>query len=136
MEIDQSVISDLSHGKNAAFEILFKTFYPKIHRFAMMLLKNADDTDDVCQLVFMKLWLRREHLVMVADLDAYIFILAKHTIIDYLSANKINTIPIEHTSLDTYDEQTPHNLMVANDTKLLIDMIVENMPNKQKRIQK
>lgn len=134
MQIGQGVISDLSRGSNAAFGQVFRAFYPKTRRFAMMLLKDDADADDVCQLVFMKLWLHRERLAAVADFDAYLFMLAKHTIIDYLATNKLATIPIDDNIPDARCELTPHEQVVASDTQLFVDVVVENMPSQRQAV--
>lgn len=47
MEIDKEVILLMSQGDEWAYRTMFRKFYPKVHRFVFMLLKNMDDTDDV-----------------------------------------------------------------------------------------
>ena len=60
MEIDRETILLMSKGDKKAYETMFLRFYPKVHRFVAMLLKNKDDADDVCQLIFLKIWTKRE----------------------------------------------------------------------------
>ena len=50
----------MSKGDKKAYETMFRRFYPKVHRFVAMLLKNEDDADDVSQLIFLKVWNKRE----------------------------------------------------------------------------
>ena len=55
MEIEKEVILLMSQGDEKAYGIMFRKFYPKVHRFVSMLLKNMDDADDVCQIIFEKI---------------------------------------------------------------------------------
>ncbi len=55
MEIEKEVILLISQGDEKAYGIMFRKFYPKVHRFVSMLLKNMDDADDVCQIIFEKI---------------------------------------------------------------------------------
>lgn len=55
MEIDKEVILLMSQGDERAYRTMFHKFYPKVHRFVFMLLKNMDDADDVCQIIFEKI---------------------------------------------------------------------------------
>lgn len=55
MEIDRETILLMSKGDKKAYETMFRRFYSKVHRFVAMLLKNKDDADDVCQLIFLKI---------------------------------------------------------------------------------
>lgn len=54
MEIEKEVILLMSQGDEKAYGIMFRKFYPKVHRFVSMLLKNMDDADDVCQIILRK----------------------------------------------------------------------------------
>ena len=134
MEIDKEVILQMSQGDQQAYEQVFRRFYPKVHRFVSMLLKNEDDADDVCQMIFLKVWNKREKFTGIADFDSYLFILAKYTVINFISTKHI--IPIDIDSIpDPYaNAASPHDDVVAKDTQLLIDMVVENMPQQRQAI--
>lgn len=134
MEIDKRVILQMSQGDQKAYEQVFRRFYPKVHRFVSMLLKNEDDADDVCQMIFLKVWNKREKFTGIADFDSYLFILAKYTVINFISTKHI--IPIDIDSIpDPYaNAASPHDDVVAKDTQLLIDMVVENMPQQRQTI--
>lgn len=134
MEIEKETILLMSKGDKKAYETMFRRFYPKVHRFVAMLLKNEDDADDVSQLIFLKVWNKREKFADIQDFDSYLFILAKYTVINYISSKHI--IPIDIDSLpDRYaNESSPHDDVVVKDTQLLIDMVVESMPQQRQMI--
>lgn len=74
MEIEKETILLMSKGDKKAYETMFRRFYPKVHRFVAMLLKNEDDADDVSQLIFLKVWNKREKFADIQDFDSYLFI--------------------------------------------------------------
>lgn len=133
MIFNQNEIKKLAEGDARTFEALHRTFFPKVHQFALMLLKNAQDADDVCQIIFMKVWLRRARLLEVASLDSYLFMLSKNSILDYLSSRKMKNNGSDKI-LEKTDAVTPHDNLVASDTQLLIEMVVENMPEQRQTI--
>ena len=133
MNFNQKEIRKLAEGDAHTFEALHRTFFPKVHQFALMLLKNAQDADDVCQIIFMKVWLRRARLLEVASLDSYLFMLSKNSILDYLSSRKMKNNDSDKIPEKT-DAVTPHDNLVASDTQLLIEMVVENMPEQRQTI--
>ena len=128
MEIDKEVILLMSQGDERAYRTMFYKFYPKVHRFVFMLLKNMDDADDVCQIIFEKIWNKRQKFVEIKDFDSYLFILSKYTVINYISTKRVIPIDIDSLSDRFANETSPHDEVVAKDTQLLIDMVVENMP--------
>ena len=133
MIFNQDEIKKLAEGDVRVFTALHQAFFPKIHQFALMLLKDNQDADDVCQIIFTKVWVKRENLSEVTNLDGYLFTLSKNSIIDYLSSKRIknnnsNNIP------QITDTTTPYENLVASDMQLLIDMIVGNMPEQRQII--
>lgn len=128
MEIEKEVILLMSQGDEKAYGIMFRKFYPKVHRFVSMLLKNMDDADDVCQIIFEKIWRKRQKFAEIKDFDSYLFILAKYTVINYISTKRVIPIDIDSLPDQCANIASPHEEIVAKDTQLLIDMIVENMP--------
>ena len=69
MEIEKETILLMSKGDKKAYETMFRRFYPKVHRFVAMLLKNEDDADDVSQLIFLKVWNKREKFADIQNFD-------------------------------------------------------------------
>lgn len=134
MEIDKEVILQMSQGDQKAYEQVFRRFYPKVHRFVSMLLKNEDDADDVCQMIFLKVWNKREKFTGIADFDSYLFILAKYTVINFISTKHIIPIDIDSIPDSCAHAASPHEDVVAKDTQLLIDMVVESMPQQRQQI--
>lgn len=134
MEIEKSIILQMSQGDQKAFGAVFRRFYPKVHRFVSMLLKNMDDADDVCQMIFVKVWTKREKFADIKDFDSYLFILAKYTVINYISAKKVIPIDIDQIPDPYAQGSSPHEDVVAKDTQLLIDMVVDNMPPQRQNI--
>lgn len=133
MTYDKEIIKRVATGDKVAFDILFRHSYAKVHQFVLLLLKNDDDADDVAQMIFTKLWMKRARLATVNDFESYLFVLSKYTTINFISAKKV--IPID---LDTLPEvaakANPHDDVVAKDLQLLIDMVVENMPSQRQTI--
>ncbi|MFQ7112318.1 RNA polymerase sigma-70 factor [Hallella bergensis] len=133
MDFNQNEIRKLAEGDVRIFTALYQTFFQKIHQFALMLLKDNQDAEDVCQIIFMKVWQKRKSLLEVTNIDSYLFILSKNSIIDYLSSKKIkndysNNIP------NIIDTITPYENLVASDMQLLIDMVVDSMPEQRQII--
>ena len=134
MEIDRETILLMSKGDKKAYETMFRRFYPKVHRFVAMLLKNKDAADDVCQLIFLKIWNKREKFTDVRDFESYLFILTKYTVINYISSRHVMPIDIDSLPELCSNESSPFDDVVVKDTQLLIDMVVENMPQQRQMI--
>lgn len=134
MEIGEDVIKSLEMGSHHAFHKVFVAFYPKVFAFAMGLLKNSHDADDISQTVFIRLWTHREGLANVRDLDAYLYTITKNTVLNHIASQKAFTIDISTIREPGSDLHSAQQQIEAQDLQLLIDMIVENMPTQRQTV--
>lgn len=131
--IDKDTIDALAMGSRQAFQQVFSVFYPKVHAFALGFIKNEADADDIAQMVFINLWTKREKLQGVENLDAYIYTVAKHTVLNFIASRRV-TIDIVSIAEPITAGASPQEQIEASDMKLLIDMIVANMPPQRQTI--
>ncbi|MBC3540761.1 RNA polymerase sigma-70 factor [Rufibacter sediminis] len=73
-------IEALTTGDVAAFERLYRGLEPKLYAFAMKLVRNREDAEEIVQEVFMKVWERRAFLDPTQNLDGYLFTTAKNLV--------------------------------------------------------
>jgi RNA polymerase sigma-70 factor (ECF subfamily) len=73
-------IAALSTGDVAAFERLYRSLEPKLYAFALKLVRSREDTEEIVQEVFVKMWERRATLDPSQNLDGYLFTTAKHLV--------------------------------------------------------
>lgn len=134
MIVKQEIIEDFVSGSHEAFHEIFKLFYPKVYAFVRGFIKDLDDSEDLTQIVFIKLWDKRAVFCNVHHFDSYLFMLAKYTVFNYIAANKVSRFATEDEIPELSDGFTPHDELTAKDLQLLIDMVVNEMPPKRKMI--
>lgn len=82
----------------AVFEKLFHAYHDKLHLYAFNILKDSEAASDIVQLVFKKLWEKRNDLVMEEAIAGYLY---KTTYSLCLNDIRNNRIRREHTRLAT-----------------------------------
>lgn len=130
--IDKVTIDAFAMGSRQAFQQVFSVFYPKVHAFALGFIKNEADADDIAQTVFINLWTKHEKLQQVENIDGYIYTIAKHTVLNFIASRRV-TIDIDSIA-EPITAASPQAQIEASDMKLLIDMIVANMPPQRQTI--
>ena len=135
MIVNHTVVEDFANGSHTAFREIFRISYPQIKAFIRGFIKDPDDTEDLTQMVFIKLWEKRAMFLQVHNFNAYLFTLTKYTIFNYIAAK--STLPPIDDSVDIPEKTndfTQHDDLIAKDLQLFIDMVVENMPAQRKRV--
>ena len=69
----QSWIAAIRRGDEAAYEALFRTFYPELHRLALRYTGCTRTAEDLVQDVFLSIWDRRRTWSVQTTLRAYLY---------------------------------------------------------------
>ncbi|GEP97653.1 RNA polymerase sigma factor [Chitinophaga cymbidii] len=83
LENEIQLLEALAKGDEAAFAELYYFFQPVLHTFIFPLTGfSKDETEEILQDIFLKLWLRKETMVIVKSLKPYLFRMAKNRLLD------------------------------------------------------
>ena len=69
---DRDLLAGLRGGEQAAFDAIFRAYYPHLVSFAQSLLHDRGSAEDVAQDVMLELWRRRDALAIQESLRAYL----------------------------------------------------------------
>lgn len=81
MSTDQIYIKELKEENRAILDKIYVRYHRRIYLFAKSYLKLEDDSADIVQEVFIKIWLNRHKLRDDSNLDAFVFTIARNAII-------------------------------------------------------
>lgn len=85
--LDKTVLLALSQGSANAFEVVFKTYSKLLFNRLIYILKDADEAEEILQNVFLKLWEKRDSIIVDKDLYPFLLKIAHSMAIDYLRKN-------------------------------------------------
>lgn len=134
MQVSHDIIEKLSEGDPNAFRHVFCTYFPKVRAFVVGFLKSDADADDVVQTIFIKLWTNREKLPEIENLDAYLYVMARNAVYNFISTPFNRYAHIDLSDISPASTETPQDTLVANDTQLMIDMVVSEMPAQRQKV--
>ncbi len=86
---DAFVLSSLSMGSKKAFDAFFKAYYPKILQFVMHFCVDKQEAESLVQDLFMNLWVKRDKLGEIKNLDNYLYISARNATIRFVKQSFI-----------------------------------------------
>lgn len=136
-ENDIVLVSLLKKGEIKAFDTLFYKYNKKIYRFSFSLLKNKEDSKEIVQEVFLRIWKKRDSLDLKKSFKSLLFSITYHLIIDQL---RIRMKELEYRkSIKDYFQISSSAIDSSLDHSIIIEHIesaVEELPAKRKRIYK
>lgn len=73
---EKELLKQLATGSEAAFRTLFDTYRDKLYTYIFKLSGSVETAEDTVHDVFLKLWLQREQLPEIDNLNAYLYKMA------------------------------------------------------------
>jgi RNA polymerase sigma-70 factor (ECF subfamily) len=132
--ITTETLEALREGNQEAFEAVYLRYVSSIRGFLSALVRSDEVGYELTQDTFVLLWERRENIDPQGNIGGYLHVMARNTALKYF--NKRNSSPISDLSLAENAESsisTDQELML-NETNIIIDMAVGNMPAKRREI--
>lgn len=136
-ENDTVLIERLKDGEVLAFDLLFKKYSQKLYRFSFSLLKNEEDSREIIQETFFRVWKNRNSIDSGKSFKSFLFTISYNLIIDQMRL-RIKDQEFKKNLAEHFKNIQLENVP-ATDYKQLenkIQIIVEKLPEKRKMIYK
>jgi RNA polymerase sigma-70 factor (family 1) len=92
---ESSLLKKASAGDRIAFSTLYTHYFPRLYRFVFFINQSHEDTEEILQDVFLKIWDKKESLPRIRSFEDYIFRMAKNKLFDLAKKNKANAKMID-----------------------------------------
>ena len=132
---DIELVLKLQKGDVEAFDLVYEKYAGKLYGFTLKYLKSTDETEELVQSVFLKVWENHKTLRKESSFKSYLFTIAY---------NEICNIFRRRSHLQKFiGEQINENSQTSNETEELIDynsiretvdQIIAKLPERQRTI--
>jgi RNA polymerase sigma factor (sigma-70 family) len=105
----------------------------KLYRFALRLLGDTEEAQDIVQEIFLRLWSKRDKLNEYRNLEAFSMTMTRNLCLDKLKSPASRK---ENYNEDTEmpDNNTPYRKTETSDTLRLVRMAMAGLPEQQRMV--
>ena len=131
------IINELATSNSeSSYKLLFNYLFDPLQRFAYCLLKSRELSEEVASDVMFILWQRRADLLLVDNVQAYAFIIARNLSLNIIKKNsKSDVVSIDDISIDIFlDNNTPEQILISTELRAKIEMAIDKLPPKGKLV--
>ncbi|MCW5906808.1 MAG: sigma-70 family RNA polymerase sigma factor [Chitinophagales bacterium] len=142
--MNDSELLDLFHAgsREKAFTLLVEKYQQRVYFHIRRMVKSHEDTDDVMQNTFMKVWRGLETFRNEAQLFTWIYRIATNETITFLnSRNRKATVAFDGSDSDDDEGYAPANYIKgeshqvdADDIQARLQKAIDSLPEKQKMV--
>jgi RNA polymerase sigma factor (sigma-70 family) len=112
-----------------AFNDIIHRHNRKLFKVAYQIVKNRQESEDVVQEVFMKMWIMKDKLDKYGDVEALAVTMTKNSCIDLLRKWKHISNEKDGSDLQAADPSlSPHDQVVSSETREIMSKIIDDLP--------
>ena len=83
-KIDSETIKQFKADDMSAFDIIYRKYSKKLHRFAYSIIKVKPDAEGIVHEVFIKVWEKRNKIDEYLSFESYLFTITYNTTISFI----------------------------------------------------
>ncbi len=124
---DLALFQEMKSGDVKPYELLFDRYYQPLCNFAYLFLKNEELCEELVSDVFLKIWIKKDEIVIVKSLKSFLYKSTRNAVISEIRKNKPDFVYDYHDVVHG-DNMTPETLMLKKEVSDAIDDLVGGLP--------
>lgn len=132
---EKALVKELQTGSSRAFRLVYERYHKMVYLVALKYLKDEEQSKDVVQSVFLKLWEQKCEAIIAVSLKNYLYTMAKNLILNQIRNNNTalqNNLMI-YQSTDIYDDCVGEKLE-KDELLKAFETELENLPPTKRMI--
>lgn len=124
---EKQVLDRLCEGDASAFEMIFKTYYQPLCRYAYSFLQDKEEAEEVVQTSLITVWEKRQALSIETSLKSYLYRMVRNSCLNVIKHERVKQ---QHAAHELYVkevayESVAHKIQAAElETKIMHAMNV------------
>jgi RNA polymerase sigma-70 factor (family 1) len=132
---EKILIKAFKNGDIKAFEALFAKYHKRLYLYIFNMLQSKEDTEEIVQDAFVKIWERREQYIDDYPFSSFLFKIAKNSFLNFIRKKVNKSVVDEHFDwIMEHSESPTDEYLIYRETKLIVDKIIESLPPKRREI--
>ena len=132
---DKEYVECLKKDDFIAFDALFHKYSASLYAFALSITRDSFAAEEVTQLVFLKVWEKREQIKEHLSFKSFLFSVAYHETISWLRKEKSERMRIdEFVKIAGFETNETEQVVEFHNIEGLANQLIQEMPEKRKEI--
>jgi RNA polymerase sigma-70 factor, ECF subfamily len=94
--LEKQVLETLQLGNESAFEMIFRTYYQPLCRYAYSFLQDKEEAEEVVQASFITVWEKRNNIAIETSLKSYLYRMVRNSCLNVIKHEKVKQQHVAH----------------------------------------
>jgi RNA polymerase sigma-70 factor, ECF subfamily len=128
---DTEIIGRIRQGDIGQFEMLFRSSYVSLVKYARTMIKDHDTAEEIVQDLFFRLWQDKEKIKIDSSLNGYLFRAVHNRCIHYFEHLKVVKQHSQEIVHETHESpENPEEVLRYKELQVKIASILERLPER------
>ena len=125
---DSEIIGRIRQGDVKQFELLFRSSYVSLVKYAMTIIKDLDDAEEIVQDLFFRLWQDKKKINIESSLNGYLFRSVHNRCLHYIEHNKVVERHVKEMSYNPSENQeSPADILFYKELQARIAKVMDRL---------
>ena len=127
---EKQVLETIQSGNESAFEMIFRSYYQPLCRYAYSFLEDKEEAEEVVQSAFITIWEKRNGLDIQTSLKSYLYRMVRNACLNVIKHEKIKQQHVAHELAVTESSyESVSQKVYANELELKISEAMKTLPD-------
>lgn len=132
---DIELVLKLQKGDVEAFDLVYGKYARRLYGFTLKYLKSTEETEELVQSVFLKVWENQKNLKKESSFKSYLFTIAYNEICNIFRRRSLLQKFIgEQLTENAHSSSETEELIDYNSILAQVDKIIDKLPERQRTI--
>jgi RNA polymerase sigma-70 factor (family 1) len=128
---EKELIQGLQSGNEAAFELIFKSYYVRLCNFAYSFLEDKDESEEIVQSTFLNIWEKHDSIDIQISLKSYLYRAVNNSCLNRIKHVKVKSVHHDYAKSNEqmFDNDASENL-ISKELEHQIEVAISSLPPK------
>lgn len=131
---DHLLLEQCRHGNEAAFNVLFRRYFNKLHQFTFKFVKDEVIAESLVLDLMLQIWQKSEQIDTRLDIAPYLFTAMKNRVFNHIRKKYQETVALEEIPEKHQLSNTPDEALEASELASAYHHILEQLSPQRKKV--
>ncbi|WP_181182474.1 RNA polymerase sigma-70 factor [Sphingobacterium lumbrici] len=133
---EPELLQQIAEGNEHAFQTLFKGHRGRLYHYILGIVKSKEIAEELVLDVFLKIWLGRDIIVQIENVEAFLFRIACNKSIDFIrkASKSPQIIDILESVNQIADDRNPERQLIQREYENILREAIDLLPPKRREI--
>jgi RNA polymerase sigma-70 factor (ECF subfamily) len=133
--IQLKYLTGLKAGDKKIFDEIYREYYSSLCFYCLRFVSKPEDAEEIVQVLFLKLWLKREELTINSSFKSYLYKAVQNSSINFINKKQSNGTYREDEFIEIEEpNNNGHELLEEAELDVRIKSAIARLPERRRKI--